>query len=111
VYDRPKLMSRRVLDQFFVRLQEHVTCYGLSRYWILLHGGEPTLWGKANARYFFERAAAVEGCSVETSMTTNGTLIDKEWALLLKEYGCSVTVSIDGPPASNDSRRLDFRGR
>lgn len=110
VYEKPKRMQREVVDKFFERLQEHIDKYELDKYWILLHGGEPTLWGIENARYFFAKVAGVRDCRVETSMTTNGTLINEEWASLLAENRCGVTVSLDGPPEDNDKYRKTFQG-
>src|SRR5215813_15379125 len=48
VYNKPKLMSVEVLDQLLRRLEEHVVKYSLVEFPIILHGGEPLLWGVEN---------------------------------------------------------------
>ena len=45
VYDKPKLMSSEVLLQLLRRIEEHVTTHSLIDFPIILHGGEPLLWG------------------------------------------------------------------
>src|SRR5262245_34738521 len=48
VYKKPKLMSLEVLRQFLLRLEEHIGRYGLDEFTLILHGGEPLLWGREN---------------------------------------------------------------
>ena len=48
VYDKPKLMSAEVLLQLLRRIEEHVTAHSLIDFPIILHGGEPLLWGTDN---------------------------------------------------------------
>ena len=60
VYQKPKLMSARVLQQLLARIEQHVTRYSLPDFPIILHGGEPLLWGVENFHRF---AAACEGIS------------------------------------------------
>jgi uncharacterized protein len=45
------------------------------------------------------------------NVQTNAVLIDGEWARLLRELRISVSVSLDGDPNTNDSARVDHRGR
>ena len=45
VYNKPKVMSPEVLDQLFHRIEQHVARYSLVEFPIILHGGEPLLWG------------------------------------------------------------------
>ena len=45
VYDKPKLMSDDVLQRLLQRIEEHVAKHALADFPIILHGGEPLLWG------------------------------------------------------------------
>ena len=82
VYDKPKLMSEVVLQQLLRRIEEHVTRFPLIDFPIILHGGEPLLWGVGNFRKFAEACRAITertGCDLPIAVTTNGVLIDEEW--------------------------------
>src|SRR5207253_5198147 len=48
VYAKPKLMSPAVLSQLLRRAEEHVVQHSLPEFAIILHGGEPLLWGIGN---------------------------------------------------------------
>jgi len=48
VYDKPKLMNSTVLRQLLRRIEEQITRFSLPDFTILLHGGEPLLWGVEN---------------------------------------------------------------
>lgn len=68
---------------------------------ICLTGGEPMLHPN-----FFEIADCVSSMGFSWGMTTNGTLIDKEAVLKLKQAGMStISVSLDGMEESHDSLR------
>ncbi len=69
---------------------------------ILFSGGEPLIRGD-----FFELAAHAREKGIRVTLSTNGTLINPEMALKIKEHGIGyVGVSIDGVREIND----DFRG-
>src|SRR5438552_18572161 len=59
VYDKPKLMSDEVLQQLLRRIEEHIVAYGFAEFPIILHGGEPLLWGVENFRRFAEACEAI----------------------------------------------------
>jgi uncharacterized protein len=63
VYDKPKLMSADVLQRLLQRIEEHIAQNSLIDFPIILHGGEPLLWGVEN----FHRIA--EGCEAITART------------------------------------------
>lgn len=73
-------------------------------------GGEPLL--NKEALYdivnccddFFEKNKIRFGYSI----TTNGTLIDEEFAKFCKKHKISVGISIDGTKESHDKNRLDY---
>src|ERR1700685_3908485 len=63
VYDKPKLMSAEVLHRLLLRVEGHVSRYSPIDFPIILHGGEPLLWGIEN---FHRIAEACEGISART---------------------------------------------
>ena len=52
VYNKPKLMSADVLHQLLQRIEQHLARYSLVDFPIILHGGEPLLWGVENFHRF-----------------------------------------------------------
>jgi uncharacterized protein len=74
-------------------------------------GGEPTLLGVD----FFRKVVALQkkyanGKSIANAFQTNGTLLDDEWAIFLKENDFLVGLSIDGPAKLHDAYRVDKKG-
>jgi uncharacterized protein len=113
VYDKPKLMSARVLQQLLQRIEEHVAGYSLPDLPIVLHGGEPLLWGTDNFYRFAAACAAISsrtGCDIPISVTTNGVLIDEAWLDCFETTGMSVAISLDGPAHIHDLHRKTFQG-
>jgi uncharacterized protein len=113
VYHKPKLMSAAVLRQLLLRIEEHVVAHGLRDFPIVLHGGEPLLWGVANFAHFAESCAAITartGSAIPLSVTTNGVLIDDQWLDCFEAHGISVAISVDGPAHIHDLHRKTFQG-
>jgi uncharacterized protein len=113
VYDKPKLMSADVLHQLLQRVEQHVARYGLVDFPIVLHGGEPLLWGVENFRRFAEACEAISartGCEIPLAVTTNGLLIDHEWLDCFEQRSISVAISLDGPAHVHDLHRRTFQG-
>ena len=113
VYNKPKLMSIEVLDQLLRRIEEHVVRYSLAELPIILHGGEPLLWGVENFHRIAEACAAISArtnCDIPIGVTTNGVLIDAAWLDCFEARGISVAISLDGPAHVHDARRRTFHG-
>ena len=113
VYEKPKKLLPEAEKALFVRLSEHIEQYDLQEFYILLHGGEPLLFGKNRFMEFCASTMEVAkstGCTVHLSLTTNGILIDEEWASILRQYNVDVTLSIVGPTEILDKNRIDFKG-
>jgi len=75
-------------------------------------GGEPTLMGLD----FFKKAVAFQkeysdGRKITNALQTNGTLLDDDWAVFLKENDFLVGLSIDGPPHMHDAYRVTRAGQ
>ena len=60
---------------------------------IVLHGGEPLLLPLQDIEYFLKLSYELSG---ESSICTNGLLINEDHIKLFKKYNTSVAVSIDG---------------
>jgi uncharacterized protein len=113
VYDKPKLMSASVLRQLLLRIEEHVAEHGLVELPIVLHGGEPLLWGVENFAHFAQACAGITartGCAIPIAVTTNGVLIDEPWLDCFEANDISVAISLDGPAHIHDLHRKTFQG-
>jgi uncharacterized protein len=113
VYDKPKLMSAEVLDRLLQRIEQHVVKHSLFDFPIILHGGEPMLWGVENFRRIAEACEAISsrtGCEIPIAVTTNGVLIDDDWLNCFEAHNISVAISLDGPAQIHDLHRRTFQG-
>jgi uncharacterized protein len=113
VYDKPKLMSADVLHQLLRRIEQHIAAWSLVDFPIILHGGEPLLWGVENFRRLAEACDGISsrtGCDIPIAVTTNGVLIDDEWLDCFEACNISVAISLDGPAHIHDIHRRTFRG-
>jgi uncharacterized protein len=114
VYDKPKLMGDEVLQRLLQRIEEHVSKYPFADFPIVLHGGEPLLWGSENFHHFAAGCEAISsrtGCEIPVSVTTNGVLIDDEWLNCFEAHNISVAISLDGPAHIHDLHRHTFQGK
>ena len=114
VYEKPKLMGDDVLQRLLQRIEEHVSRYPFADFPIVLHGGEPLLWGTENFHRFAEECEAISsrtGCEIPISVTTNGVLIDNEWLNCFETRNISVAISLDGPAHIHDLNRRTFQGK
>jgi uncharacterized protein len=106
-------MSADVLQRLLQRIEEHVAKHSLADFPIILHGGEPLLWGVENFRGIAAACEAISsrtGCYIPIAVTTNGLLIDDEWLNCFEAHNISVAISIDGPAHIHDIHRLTFQG-
>jgi len=75
-------------------------------------GGEPTILGLE----FFRKVVELQGRyrkpgqRVENDLQTNGTLLDEEWAVFLKQNNFLVGLSCDGPKELHDRYRYTKGG-
>lgn len=102
-------MSDAALETFVRRYIESHDGPEVSFAW---QGGEPTLCGIP----FFEKAVALQkryaaGLRISNALQTNGTLLDHEWGIFLRENQFLVGLSIDGPRHLHDRHRLDKQRR
>lgn len=98
-------MSDETLELLIRQYIEGVTAPEVVFSW---QGGEPTLMGLD----FFRRVVELEkkyakpNQIVQNDLQTNGTLLDEEWVLFLKENRFLVGLSIDGPKDIHDAFRV-----
>jgi uncharacterized protein len=114
VYEKPAVLTPEAEAALVARLAEHIEAHQLRSFAITFHGGEPLLFGKQRFDALCGRLRELErssGCRLRLSMTSNGVLIDPEWASLLRKHRVRITLSIDGPKRTHDARRLDFAQR
>ncbi len=114
VYQKPKLITPEAVAGVVHRIREHIEAHSLNEFSVLLHGGEPLLFPKPRFAHLCEdlrRLGDKLGAEIRVSVTTNGVLIDHEWALMFRHFDVRPTVSIDGPPEIHDLQRVDFGGR
>jgi uncharacterized protein len=75
-------------------------------------GGEPTLIGLGFYRRVIELQGPYAGQkTIRNSLQTNGTLLDDEWCLFLKQHNFMVGLSLDGPREVHDRYRKDHQGK
>jgi uncharacterized protein len=113
VMNASKVLTLGAEDAFVERLSEHITRHRLSSFFILFHGGEPTLFGKVRFDNLCCKLRRVEtelNLKLRLSITTNAVLVDSSWAELFLKWRVGVTVSIDGPKQVHDLRRVGFHG-
>jgi len=113
VYDKPKLMNNEVRQQLLRRVEEHLDQHELAEFPIVLHGGEPLLWGVENFMRFAEGCEAISrrtGSHIPIAVTTNGILIDEAWLDCFEQHDMSVAISLDGPANIHDIHRRTFQG-
>ncbi|KQN75050.1 radical SAM protein [Devosia sp. Leaf64] len=85
---------------------------GIKHVEFVWHGGEITLLGTKFLRnaLWLQQRYLTDGVSVSNSAQTNAVDVSDEVMFFMRDHGISVGVSIDGPPALNDTRRVDKDG-
>lgn len=112
----PNTRSFRMTDEVletFVRQYIESHPPGTEEINFAWQGGEPTLMGVD----FFRKAVALQqqyarpGVRISNSLQTNGTRLNDEWGVFLRENQFLVGLSIDGPRELHDKYRFDKRGQ
>ena len=114
VYKKPAVLTEEAEDAFCKKLEEHIVQHDMPAFLIVYHGGEPLLFPKRRFIALQDKLDAIEqrtGCVIERGVSTNGVLVDEEYARILAKYNVSASVSIDGPPDIHDKYRPDLKGR
>jgi uncharacterized protein len=111
--DRPVAMAPEVWRAALDRLAEHIRRHDLTSVRIVLHGGEPLLFGAARLG---ELAGAIRAtlpatCAVDIGLQTNGVRLDAAMIEVLREHGIRAGVSVDGVATDHDRHRRMPNGR
>ena len=112
-FNKPSSPFRLMPDQLLETLIAQVFDLNPGVTDFIFHGGEPLLAGMQ----FFEKAMSFQerhnrrSQKIRNFITTNGTLLNDEWAQFFSKHKFGVTVSIDGPPEVHDRNRVDASGR
>jgi len=103
-------MTEDVLEDYIRQLIESHRSREVTIAW---QGGEPTLMGVDFYRKAIEYQEKYRksGMVFENTMQTNGTLLDDEWCVFLKENNFLMGISIDGPAHLHDANRVDKGGQ
>ncbi len=102
-------MNDRVLETF---IRAYMAIHEGPEVCFNWQGGEPTLLGLK----FFRKVLELQdrhcpaGKTVRNALQTNGTLLDRRWAALLRDHGFLVGLSIDGPQRLHDRYRVNRKG-
>jgi uncharacterized protein len=101
-------ISDEVLEAY---IKKYITSQSIPEIQFVWQGGEPTLLGLD----FYKKVVSLqkkyaENKKIINSLQTNGTLLDDEWSVFLKNNGFLVGLSLDGPASFHDIYRIDRRG-
>jgi uncharacterized protein len=103
-------MPDEILETY---LRQYLAAQKILQANIVWQGGEPTLMGLE----FFQRSVQLveqlkkPRMQISYAMQTNGTKLDDDWGVFLKQNNFLVGISIDGPRPLHDKYRLDKGGR
>lgn len=103
-------MAPAVLDNY---IRQYLTSQPGNEVTFAWQGGEPTLLGLD----FFRQVVRLQKRyrqphqQINNDLQTNGTLLDDEWCVFLKQHKFLVGLSIDGPQALHDSCRVGRHGQ
>lgn len=115
--DRPRRMSKAVIDRLATRIAEHAVSHELDSVKVVLHGGEPLLAGADRLRYAVERVRETvrditeASTRVDFGIQTNGVALGREYLALFDELDVSIGVSMDGGTLAHDRHRRHADGR
>lgn len=111
---QPKVISDDVIDAILKEVVEHCRQNELTKFDIVLHGGEPLLAGRKKIQFFIDKAREITtetGICFNFSVQTNGLLLTKEWCEFFNINSISLGISIDGAREVNDRFRIDHKGK
>ncbi|WP_246001468.1 FxsB family cyclophane-forming radical SAM/SPASM peptide maturase [Allorhizocola rhizosphaerae] len=111
--DRPAVMPDEVWRAAVASLGRHVRRHRLSGVRVILHGGEPLLYGVSRLGLLASelRAEMPAGCKVHIGLQTNGVLLNEKVIGSLRQHRIMVGVSVDGVEADHDRHRVGPNGR
>ena len=111
--ERPARVSMAVADQLEAFLRTAIDDLLIDEIDIVFHGGEPMLQRLEEFEVMCGRFRALQtgSCRISLAIQTNGTRFSPAWNEALSRHEVNIGVSIDGPPAINDSNRPFHNGK
>ncbi|WP_345971141.1 radical SAM protein [Sulfurimonas sp. HSL1-6] len=108
----PKFMPLETGLKALDRIADYLGEHPERRIRLVLHGGEPSLWPEASMTPFLAAAGALRRETKRLGIGLQTNLYDYDAALLKRvaAAGGSIGVSLDGPAAYNDRRRVTKGG-
>jgi len=108
----PKFLDPGISLQVLFRIEEYLQTYPTARIRLVLHGGEPTLWPETHMAPFLEAAGRLRQRTkrLGIGLQTNLFEYNAAWLKRVAAAGGSIGVSLDGPEAYNDRRRVTHGG-
>lgn len=108
----PKYMEEEVFSKTLHRIKSHCDAHQFDNISISLHGGEPLLIGHERlASYLALADEILGGYRLTLGIQSNGLLLDEGYLALLRKYGVSLGISLDGIPKDNDVFRFYHNGK
>ena len=110
---RPLALGEEAAARTVRRIAEHADAHALPLITIVLHGGEPLLYGVERTRSLLTllRTGVDPRTRLDVRVHTNGVRLDREFLELFREFEVKVGISLDGDRAANDLHRLYANGR
>lgn len=108
---RPPHLTDEAARQFVNRVHETIREGHHKTVRIIMHGGEPMMYGKARFAALCADLQREFSDSIQLCMQTNAMLVDDEWLSIFERHQVAVGVSIDGPPSVHDANRVDKKGK
>jgi uncharacterized protein len=109
----PPRMSRTTVGTAALRIAEHARAHALEAVDIVLHGGEPLLYGAdgiADVALTLRRALPA-GVRADLRIQTNGVRLDAPTLRVLTDHHVRIGLSVDGGRSAHDRHRRFADGR
>jgi uncharacterized protein len=110
---KPKVILPETVYRAAQRIAEHVIAHGLADVEVILHGGEPLLYGATfiDDVFYQLRNALPAETALSVRLQTNGTLLNIRTLDMMLDRDIKIGVSFDGTARSQDARRIYADGR
>jgi len=108
-----KSLPRRLSDDdqqhVAKRIGEYTRENNIDYCLVVFHGGEPLLMPHQKIIQFVRDIKSLTNARVDFSLQTNGVLLNKEILDAFQKEKLGVSLSLDGPKATNDKHRLNHK--
>ncbi len=103
-----KFISPDTYKLFLNKVQLYCNKNNISEIEIMLHGGEPLLFGLQRFNLLMEEIRKTENSEliINVGIQSNGYLINEDWINTLNHFNVKIGISYDGLPYHNDLYRV-----